>query len=492
MTQALPAASAPPDVAAPRVAPDFLIVALACLGQFLVVLDAAVVNVALPSTGAALHFSATGLPWVVNGYAVTVAGLLLLGGRAVDVFGRRRIFLLGLATFTLASLACGLAVSPGMLVAARFVQGAGAAAIGPSSLTILTTTLPAGPRRTKALGTWSAVGAAGGAVGNVLGGVLTSALSWRYVFLINLPIGAGLILLASVYLTDQRSEQKQRLDVLSVLTVTGGLSLLEFGVIQTRAHGWTGAAALVPMALGALAIAAFLTVQARTTGTPLLPLRLLRSRTVAAVNLTVLGTGAAFFSMWYFMSLYVQGVLGYGPLSAGLAFVPHTVTVVLSARLLTPRLLAVLPARTVVVAGTLISAAGFLWQSTLTPHSGYLTGVVGPGLLITLGMGMSFTPLASIATTGVATSQAGLVSGLLNTSRQIGGSVGLAALVTLASAASLSWAGGNGAAAATGQGLTAGYHLVFLGSATVLVAAALLAQFGLPAGEPPARGGKST
>ena len=470
MTQSIPEAVSSRAKAAPAVDRRLgLIVAMACMGQFLVVLDAAVVNVALPSAGRSLDFSVTGLEWVVNGYAVTFAGLLLLGGRAVDVFGRRRIFILGLATFTLASLACGLSVSSGMLVAARFVQGAGAAAIGPSSLAILTTGLPEGARRTKALGTWSAVGAAGGAVGNVLGGVLTDTLSWRWVFLINLPVGIALIVVAARFLQDVPQTSRKRLDLWSVLSVTGGLSLVEYGMIQTNGHGWTSPAALVPLAAGVAAIAAFVALQSRTGTAPLLPLRLLTAPRTATANLTVLATGAAFFSMWYFMSLYVQDVLRYPPLTAGLAFVPHTVMVVLSARVLTPRLLSRFPARPVVIVGALVSAVGFLWQSTLSTHSGYLTGVAGPGLLIALGMGMSFTPLAALATSGVATSDAGLVSGLLNTSRQVGGSLGLAVLVTVASARLRAVPGDS----------TIGYSTVFLCAAGLLALAALTVAIGL-------------
>ncbi|MBC3842343.1 MFS transporter [Streptacidiphilus sp. 4-A2] len=479
MTQSIPEAVSRPAAVPGRDRRLGLIVAMACMGQFLVVLDAAVVNVALPSTGRALHFSTTGLAWVVNGYAVTFAGLLLLGGRAVDVFGRRRVFILGLTTFTLASLACGLSVSSGMLVTARFVQGAGAAAIGPSSLAILTTGLPEGPRRTKALGTWSAVGAAGGAVGNVLGGVLTDTLSWRWVFLINLPIGIALVVVAARFLRDVPRTEGKRLDIWSVLSVTGGLSLVEYGMIETNVHGWTSPRTLVPLLVGCAAIGGFVALQTRTSTAPLLSLRLLSTPRVATANLTVLGTGAAFFSMWYFMSLYVQDVLKY-PLTAGLAFVPHTVMVVLSARVLTPRLLGRLPARLVVIVGALVSAGGFLWQSTLTAHSGYLSGVAGPGLLIALGMGMSFTPLAALATSGVAASEAGLVSGLLNTSRQMGGSLGLAILVTVASARFRAMPGS----------LTAGYSTVFLCAAGLLALAALTVGIGLrgTAGTPVADG----
>ncbi|NUR84343.1 MAG: MFS transporter, partial [Nonomuraea sp.] len=415
-------------------APLWPIVTLVCLAQFMVVLDVSIVNVALPAMDAALHLGAEGLQWVVNGYTLTFAGFLLLGGRAADLFGRRRTFVAGLAVFTLASLAGGLATTSEVLVAARAVQGLGAAVIAPATLTILTTAIPAGPARVRAITTWGAVGAAGGAVGSLAGGLLTDYLSWRWILLINTPLGAVAIITALRRLAESRDTGGGKLDLTGAIMVTLGLSALEFGMLQTPAHGWSSPRTWVPMGVGVLALGVFVLVQARFARAPLMPLGIFRSRAVSGSLLVQSLLGVAGFAVWYFLSLYMQQVLHYSALQAGLAFLPHTLAIVVAAKS-TPWLLSRIGLRPLLAVGTLIAAAGLAWQATITPGSGLLTGLLLPGVLITGGLGLTSAPIAMTATSGAAPGMTGLVSGVLNTSRQAGGSLGLAALTALTAGA---------------------------------------------------------
>ncbi|MDT0264214.1 MFS transporter [Jatrophihabitans lederbergiae] len=452
-----------------RLTAEAAVVMLACLGQFLVVLDASVVNVALPSISNDLHFSVTGLSWVTNAYAATTAGLLMIGGRAVDIFGRKPIFIYGVAVFTVGSLLCGVAQSSEMLVVCRFVQGSGAAAIGPASLAILMTSFPEGQRRAKALGTWSAVGAAGGAVGNLVGGVLTDTLSWRWVFLINLPVGAFVLLLTLRYLDWGKESAGRRLNLSGVITITLGLSLIDFGVIQAADHSWGSLRTMLPIVAGILSLAGFLVLQVKSSQDPLIPVRVLKSIPVTTANFAMFATGAAFFSMWYFVSLYLQDVRHYTPLETGLAFLPQTVTVVLFARVLTPKLLHRTSPRYVVMLGASLSVIGFLAQSRMGLSGSYLMTVAVPGIFVTAGMGLLFTPLATVATGGAARADAGVVSGLINTSRQVGGSIGLATMVTVAAFRSRSVRGDDISGQSAEQVLSAGYSWVFLAAAVLIV-----------------------
>jgi EmrB/QacA subfamily drug resistance transporter len=431
---------------------------ITCAAQFLVVLDVSIVNVALPAMRDDLGFGASGLEWVVNAYALTFAGFLLLGGRAADLYGRRRTLIAGLALFAGASLAGGLATAPGVLVAARAVQGLGGALLMPATLAILTTSYPEGPKRARAIAVWSAVGAAGGAAGSVFGGLLTDLLSWRWTLLINVPIGAAVIVAALLVLDPGRDGAGRRLDILGAVTATAGLSALTLGVTQK---------ALLPVAAGVALLLVFVVVQARVASQPLMPLRIFRSRAVTGANVVILLTGGVGFSLWYFVSLYLQNTRGYSALEAGLAFLPHTFAIIVAARL-APRLMTRLGVRPLVVLGALVAAAGFAWQSRLTVDSGLVTGVLLPGAVMTFGIGLTFTPLAAAATSAVERTDAGLVSGLLNSSRQVGGSIGLAALATVAA----------------GHGV-AGYSRAFEIGALVLVAAAAAALV-LPAPRPPA------
>ncbi|UGY91114.1 MFS transporter [Streptomyces gobiensis] len=451
----------------------WVVVLVACAGQFLVVLDVSVVNVALPSMRADLGLSELGLQWVLNGYTLTFAGFMLLGGRAGDIFGRRRMFLVGLGMFTGASLAGGLAQEPWQLVAARAVQGMGAAVLSPSTLTILTSSFPEGPARSRAIGTWTAVGAGGGAAGALVGGVLTDTLSWRWVLLINVPIGALVLIAAVLWLAESRNGSGRRLDMPGALLVTGGLGALAYGIVRTESVGWTAIGALGPLVGGLALLGAFVAVEARTS-VPLVPLGLFRRRSVSAANIAMFVNGMAMFCMWYFMSLYMQNVLDYTPIQTGLGFVPQSLTIVLGSKL-APRLMLWTGAKRLAVLGSLIAATGYVWQSGLQVNGGYFDTVLGPGLLMALGAGLAATPLATVATAGAAPGDAGLVSGLVNTSRFMGGALGLAALSTLAASRI------DGGTEPAGQ--AAGYSLAFQAGAGILLTAVVLMILALPGSE---------
>ncbi|MGN9820599.1 DHA2 family efflux MFS transporter permease subunit [Streptomyces sp. SD11] len=454
--------------------PTWVVVALACAGQFLVVLDVSVVNVALPSMRADLGLSAPGLQWVVNAYTIAFAGFMLLGGRAGDLFGRKRMFLVGLALFTLASLAGGLAQAEWQLLAARAVQGLGAAVLAPSTLTILTSAVPEGPPRARAIATWTAVGGGGGAAGGLVGGLLVDALNWRWVLLINVPVGAVVLAGALFWLAESRVGGSRRLDLPGAVLVTSGLATLAYGIVQTEAEGWASAATLVPLAAGAALIGLFLLVEARTKA-PLMPLKLFRLRSVSSANVSMFLCGSAMFCMWFFMTLYAQNVLGYSPLEAGLALVPSSLAVILGSKA-APRFMPVIGARKVAVLGVLVAAVGFGWQSRMDAEGAYLTDVMFPGVLMMLGAGLATTPLAALATSGTGPGDAGLVSGLVNTSRTMGGSLGLSVMATIAAARTGSGTGGEGSPVA----LTEGYALVFRTGCGVLLAGAVLMWVWLP------------
>jgi EmrB/QacA subfamily drug resistance transporter len=462
-----------------RQVPDWIILVLACVGQFMVVLDVSIVNVALPSIGRDLHYSPTGLQWVVNAYVLTFAGFLLLGGRAADIFGRRRVYIAGMVVFTAASLAGGLAQSSGWLTAARAVQGIGGAIVSPATLTIIVTTF-SGARMARALGLWSAVAGAGGAAGSILGGVLTAEISWRWVLFVNIPIGSLAVIAAAAYLSELRRETTvgaaRRLDVAGAVTVTAGLGVLVYAIVGTDAHPWGSARTLSLLGVAAVLLAAFAVIDLKVVRTPLVPFRLFRSRSVSGANVVMFLIGAAFFSMWYFLSLYLQNVRGFGALRAGFCFLPMALSIIAGAQT-SSRLLPKVGVRPLLQAGTVLSAAGFWWLSRIHAGSGYWAHIFGPGVIIALALGVLFTPLAAAATAGVDHTEAGLASGVLNTSRQMGGSLGLAVLATIATDRTHSFLGANHGPASAG--LTAGYSLAFE-VAAVLSVAALLASFVVP------------
>src|SRR5271156_6045995 len=403
-----------------RQVPDWVILSIACVAQFMVVLDVSVVNVALPSIGRDLHYSPTGLQWVVNAYVLTFAGFLLLGGRAADLFGRRRVYLFGLGLFTVSSLVGGLAQNAAWLTTARAAQGVGAAFLSPATLTIIVTTF-SGARMAKALGTWAAVAGAGGAAGSILGGVLTAELSWRWVLFVNLPIGIITAAVAVAYLTELRRPSgdgaRPRLDIGGAVTITAGLGALVYAIIETSTYPWLSARTLSVLAVAVVLLAAFAVIEVRIAAAPLVPFGLLRSRAVAGANVVMLLVGAAFFSMWYFLSLYFQDVLGYSALRAGLAFIPMALVIIVGAQA-SPRLLPKIGIRPLLAAGMLLAAAGFGGLAFVPAHASYLSHVLVPSCVVALALGLLFTPLATAATAGVPIHQAGLASGVLNTSRQ--------------------------------------------------------------------------
>ncbi len=451
-------------------APQWVVLLLVCLGQFLVILDLSVVNVALPSIRRDLGFTADGLQWVVNAYALTFAGFLLLAGRGADRFGRRRLLLAGLALFSLASLLDGLASTQWELVAARALQGFGGAILTPATLTILIATYPEGRARARALGIWSGVAAAGGAAGALLGGVITQYLSWRWIFFINLPIGIVVLVLASLVIAETFGDLRGRhLDLGGAISVTGGLSALAWGIARSQAAGWEAPDVLGAFAAGLALLALFVFIEARLARVPLVPLRLFRSRSVTGANLVSFGLGAALFAIWYFLSLYLQQVRGLTPLAAGLTFLPQTLAIAVGSQV-SSRLIPRLGARPFLVGGPLLGVAGLLWLAQLSVSPAIWSAVLIPGALLTFGAGLTFPAVTIAATSGVPRGEAGLASGVVNTSRQVGGSLGLAVLATLAADHSAALAAAGSAAPVA---LTGGYTLGLVVAAGVALATAL-------------------
>ncbi|MCW2523757.1 MAG: hypothetical protein JWO63_2092 [Frankiales bacterium] len=458
-----------------RTRPAGLVLLVVCVAQFMVVLDISIVNVALPDMQTDLHMSQNGLAWVLNAYTLTFAGFLLLGGRAADLWGRRRLFLIGVAVFSLTSLLGGLAQTGGELIGARALQGLGGAILSPATLTILTTTFTDPKARTRALGLWSAVAGAGGATGVLAGGVLTDLLSWRWILFINVPIGIAVLAVARFAIVESRAEgERPTLDWLGSLTVTGGLVALVYGIVETDSHSWGSPLVVICLLVGIALIVAFAFVESRHPH-PLVPLRLFRSRALTGANLIMIMIGSVMFSLFFFLSQFLQDVQGYSPLRAGFAFLPMPLAIIVGTQL-SSRIVARVGARQLLIIGPLISAVGLLLLSRLHADSSYLLHIGIPGAIITFGIGMSFVPVTLSATNGVDRRDAGLASGLINTTRQIGGSVGLAALLTIAASGSHS-AVASGAAAAQ----TAGYARAFAVAAALLVVAALISAVLLPA-----------
>jgi EmrB/QacA subfamily drug resistance transporter len=451
-------------------------VVVVCLAQFMVILDATITNVALPSIQADLGFSAANLQWVVNVYLLVFGGFLLLGGRAGDLFGRRKLFLAGISLFTLASLLNGLATSPGFLVGARALQGLGAALVAPSALSIITTTVPEGPDRAKALGAFAAISGGGGAVGLLLGGLLTDALSWQWVFFINVPVGLATLLLALRFVPESRAEDRRGgFDLLGAFLVTSGLVLLTYTIVKTQDFGWASAQTL-GLGAGAIALlAAFGFVENRTAA-PLVRLSIFRVRTLRTANVVTLLLLSGMNAFFYFGSLYFQQVKGYNALQSGAAFVPMTVGII-AGSVISQQLIARFGVKAVLLGGVTLGAFGLAWMTMLTPDSAYVSGFLPGILLLALGIGNAFVPLTLIATGGVDPDDQGLASGLFNTSQQIGGALGLAVLSTFANSATEQ---------ATGSHLDAlvhGYTVAFAIGAGLLAAGAVVVGVTLRAKE---------
>jgi EmrB/QacA subfamily drug resistance transporter len=394
--------------------------ALLAAAQFVVVLDASVVNVAMPSIAADLQLSQEGLAWLVNAYVLAFGGFLLLGGRMADLLGRRRVFIAGFVLFAVASFAGGLAESGETLIAARALQGLGAAILSPAALSLVMTTFAEGAERNTALGVWGAVAAGGGAAGSLLGGVITQSIGWEWVMWINTPIGLAAAALAPVLLDESRSETRTSFDAAGAITVTAGLTVLVYALIED----------LALIGVAAVLLAAFVVIERRTKN-PLVPLGILKERNLSTAAVTGALMGGALIGLFFFTTLYLQQVLGYGPLTAGLGFLPLAFTIGASAGIAS-KLATTKGPRPVLVAGLLIQAAGLYWFSHVSADGSYLADVLFPSLIVALGMGLAFVPLTILAMSGVKESDSGLASGVMAMAQQIGQAVGLAVLTGLA------------------------------------------------------------
>jgi EmrB/QacA subfamily drug resistance transporter len=453
----------------------WIALALLAAAQFVVILDASIVNVALPSIGRDLQFSQENLSWVVNAYTLVFGGFLLLGGRMADLVGRRRLFIGGLILFAVASLAGGLSQTEGQLIAARAVQGLGAALLSPAALSIVTTMFAEGVERNRAMGVWGAVAGSGGAAGVLLGGMLTEWLGWEWVLFVNVPIGIAAALLAPRLLPESRSEERGGFDLAGALSVTAGLSLLVYALVDANDAGW---GSLQTLGLGALAlalIAAFVVIETRVAK-PLVPFGIFRLRTLTGANIVALLVAAALFAMFFFVSLYMQQVLGYDALKAGVSYLPLALGIILSAGIASP-LVTRFGFKPVLIAGLVLVAGALVWFAQVSPGGSYLGDILFPSLLAAVGLGFAFVPMMVASVSGVRAHEAGLASGLINTSQQIGGALGLAILATVATARTedaMVAAGGN--PAALPAALTEGFQSAFLVGAGFAIAGALLAM----------------
>ncbi|WP_217181276.1 MFS transporter [Streptomyces sp. AC495_CC817] len=408
-----------------------LTVIAAC--QLMVVLDATIVNIALPHIQDALKFSTTDLTWVVSAYTLTFGGLLLLGGRAGDILGRRRVFMTGILVFTLASLLGGLAQEPWQLLAARALQGVGGAIASPTSLALITTTFPEGPERNRAFGVFAAVSAGGGAIGLLAGGMLTEWLDWRWVLFVNVPIGVLIAVLTPMYISESE-RHPGRFDIAGALTSTAGMASLVYGFIRAAEDGWRDGLTIGSFTAAVVLLLLFGLIERRAKE-PITPLRMFTDRNRSGTYVIMLSLAAAMFGMFFFIVLFVQNVLRYTPIEAGLAFLPVTVAIVTGAGL-SQRFLPVLGPKPFMVVGSTLVVLGLTWQTFISPDSSYVGGVLGPMVTFGFGMGLNFVTLTLTAVSGVAPHEAGAASGLLNVTQQVGGSLGLSILTTVFGTAS--------------------------------------------------------
>ena len=453
----------------------WLVLVLVCMAQFMVILDATIVNVALPSIQKDLKMSEASLQWIVNAYALLFGGFLLLGGRAGDLLGRKRVFLVGIVIFTIASLLNGLAPSSEFLIIFRGVQGLGAALIAPAALSIITTTFAEGAERTKAMGVWAAIAVGGSAVGLVLGGILVETLSWPWIFYVNIPVGIAVFMAALRFVPESRDEHAHKsFDLAGAVTVTAGLIILVYAIVKAQQKGWGSAHTLGLGALSFALLAAFVVIE-RRSAEPLVRLSIFRAPTIRSANVVMLFVASGIFAMFFFNTLYIQRVLGFSPIQAGLAFLPFTVGIIIGAGL-AQRFVPRLGAREVPLIGMAMAVAGLLLYLRLQPDGSYVTDLLPGMILVSIGMGLTFVPITLIATSGIPPDDAGLASGLFNTSQQIGGALGLAILSTLSASATASTLKGvsKPTSADVSQALVDGFHVAFLGSAIFVVVGALL------------------
>jgi EmrB/QacA subfamily drug resistance transporter len=398
--------------------------------QLMVVLDATIVTVALPSIRTALHFSAVNLEWTISAYTLAFGGFLLLGGRLGDVFGRRRMFIVGISIFTLASLAGGFATTSAWLIATRAIQGIGGAISAPTALALIGETFPEGPSRTRAMGVYAAMSGAGGAVGLLLGGILTSALSWRWVLFVNVPLGLLVVFMAPRVLARSGERAHLRLDLPGSITATLGMTALVYGLVRAPVNGWGDSITYASFVVAFVLLTAFVVIEMRSDH-PILPFSLLADRNRSASYIVMFTLAGGIFAIFFFLTLYLQTAKGYSPLKAGLAFFPFSVGIAATSQIVA-KLMKRFPPRIFVTVGPLLASLGLFWLSRLEVQSSYVNGVLGPILVLAVGMGLTFVPVVLGVTSGVRPAELGIASAVLNTAQQVGGTLGLAVLVTIA------------------------------------------------------------
>ncbi len=450
----------------------WLALALLCTVQFMVVLDIAIVNVALPSIQTDLGFSQENLQWVISAYALLFGGFLLLGGRAADLLGRRRIFLIGIVVFTAASLLSGLAWSEGALIGARAVQGLGAAIISPAALSILMTTFAQGKERNTALGAWGAVGAFGAVAGVLLGGVLTDLLSWQWIFFVNVPVGLAALAITPLLISESRDANARSFDFPGAVLVTSGLVVLVYAITQANDYGWGSAATIGLFAASVALIAGFLGWEARAKD-PLMPFSIFRLRTLVGANVAALILGTAMFGMFLMLTLYMQQVLGYSPMRTGVAYLAVAGTAIVWSAL-AAQLVTRIGVKPVLVVGMTALTAGLVYFTQVSVGGSYLGDLLPGFLLISVGIGFSFVPISIAALAGVKDAEAGLASGLFNTSQQIGGALGIAALSSIATSTTSDEVQSG---TVLNLALTDGFQEAFIAGAGVALVGILVALF---------------
>jgi EmrB/QacA subfamily drug resistance transporter len=445
------------------------------VAQFMVVLDVAIVNVALPSIKTDLNFSEPNLQWVITAYSILFGGVLLLGGRLADIFGRRKLFIAGIALFTVSSLLDGLAWSEGSLIAFRALQGLGAALVSPAALSILTTTFAEGRERNRALGIWGAVSGSGAAAGVLLGGALTSAFSWSWIFFVNVPVGVAVLVLSPLLLRESRADLPNRhFDVSGAAAITGGLMLLVYALTRATTHGWESGSTIALLGASAALIVGFLVIELRSHA-PLLPLSIFRLRTLSGSNVTALLLSAALFSQFFLLTLYMQQVLHYSALKTGVAYVGITLTIIAFsavAQALTTRI----GVRPLLPLGMLLAAVGLVLYTQLPVHGHYFWDLFPAFIIGGVGLALAFVPMSIGALTGVRAREAGVASGLLNTSQQVGGAIGVAVASTIAATYTSHYVSAHpGSNPASAAALTHGFKIAFWVLAGIAIVGAVLA-----------------
>ena len=454
-----------------RIQKDALLLTV-CLAQFMVILDISIVNVALPKIHESLGFSDTGLQWVVNAYTLTFAGFLMLAGRATDLLPRRQVFLVGVGLFAVASLGCAMADGQGVLVGARAIQGFGAAVISAASLAIVTENFKEGAERNRALGLWAAMGGIGGSAGVLLGGALTQGFDWPAIFIINVPVGIAVLLTGRRVIPHEDAVAKERkLDVPGAVLISGGLTAIVYGIVRTDSLGRGAPGVLVPLALGLVLLGLFTLVEGKLAADPLIPLDVFKMPTLRAANLIVALLFAGMFGMWYFVSLFLQEVKGENALVAGISFLPMTL-LVFAGSATAPKLVGRFGVRTTLTIGLSLATLGFLVLATVDASSAYEVAILPGGMLTALGTGWSLVPATIVAVKGVPREQNGLASGVVNTSRLVGGTLGLAVLTTIATSRTNDLLGGGTAQL---DAMTSGYKVAFLIGAALTFAGAVAA-----------------